>query len=238
MSDNPGTTSNKTDLAVALTKGVLAAIPFVGGLAAEVVSTLIPNQRVDRISALLTSLASKVSAMEQERVKARFHEPGFVDLLEDGMYQASRALSEERMENISSLLKNGLSDDDVESIRYKTLMSLLGELNDAEVIILRGHAKLFARDEEFHEQHKDVLHPESAHLGSDQQQLDRNALDQEYRNHLVRLGLLKNRFARPRRGELPEFDEKTGLMKASGREITTLGRLLLRRLDLLEDDEY
>ena len=69
MSDEVGVAANKKDLAVSLTKGALGAIPFVGGLVAEAVGTLIPNQRVERIADLLASLESMVSEMEQERVK-------------------------------------------------------------------------------------------------------------------------------------------------------------------------
>jgi len=45
------------------------------------------------------------------------------------------------------------------------------------------------------------------------------------------MGLLKARFKKPKRGELPAFDDKTGMIKAQGYEITGLGRLLLRSID-------
>lgn len=42
---------------------------------------------------------------------------------------------------------------------------------------------------------------------------------------------------RCRKGELPEFDEKTGTLKSTYREITPLGWLLLSRIDLISDEE-
>lgn len=57
------------------------------------------------------------------------------------------------------------------------------------------------------------------------------------REELVRLGLLKNRIQKPKKGEVPEFDDN-GLVKSSGRELTPLGRLLLRYLGLADADEF
>lgn len=74
-------------------------------------------------------------------------------------------------------------------------------------------------------------------MGSTQQEIDRAALGSEYRRHLVRLGLLSIKYKKPKRGDLPEFDEKSGSMKATGYELTALGRLLLRQIDILKDGE-
>jgi hypothetical protein len=35
----------------------------------------------------------------------------------------------------------------------------------------------------------------------------------------------------------PEFDEKTGMIKASGYEITSLGKLFLKYIDILGKEE-
>ena len=59
------------------------------------------------------------------------------------------------------------------------------------------------------------------------------ALKTSYRRHLQDLGLTRTRFKKPRRGELPDFDEKTGMMKASGADITRLGKMLLRYVSLI-----
>jgi hypothetical protein len=40
------------------------------------------------------------------------------------------------------------------------------------------------------------------------------------------------------RGQLPEFDETTGMMKASGHEMTPLGRMLLREIGLAKPGEF
>ncbi|MEZ4615392.1 MAG: hypothetical protein R2867_07745 [Caldilineaceae bacterium] len=63
----------------------------------------------------------------------------------------------------------------------------------------------------------------SAHHGSSQEQVDQATVHKGYRQH--QLDLLRPRFKRPKKNEIPEFDENTGMMKASGYELTALGRL-------------
>lgn len=222
-----------TDIATILGKGLVGAIPFVGPLAAEIVGAIIPNQRIDRIESLLKTLESKIAKEDKEKIKERITAPEYVDLIEDCFIQASRALSEERKEYIASLLKNSLTDDDLRHIEYKRMLSLLGELNDLEVLILKSYTMYRGRPEHdgFWKTHKDVLAPPLAYIGSSQEEIDKYTIFQTHRTHLANMGLITPRFKKPKRGELPEFDEKTGLIKAQGYDITGLGRLLLRSID-------
>ncbi len=222
-----------TDIATILGKGLVGAIPFVGPLAAEIVGSVIPNQRIDRIESLLKILESKIEEKDRQKIEQRITSPESVDLIEDGFIQASRALSEERKEYIASLLKNSLTDDELKHIEYKRLLSLLGELNDLEVLILKSDVLHRGKPEydEFWETHEDALTPPRAHLGSSQEEIHRHTIFQTHNTHLGNLGLLKPQFKKPKRGEFPEFDEKTGMIKAQGYDITGLGRLLLRSID-------
>jgi hypothetical protein len=226
--------SNRTDIATIIGKGLLGAIPFVGPLAAEIVGAIIPNQRIDRIESLLMLLESKISMEDRSKVEKRIISSEFVDLIEDGFIQASRALSEERIEYIACLLKNSLTEDEVKYIEYKSLLSILNNLNDLEVLILkskiisyRGHPEY----DEFWKSHKNAVTPQLVHMGSTQEELDRHTIFKTYELHLTNLGLLKAKFKKPKRGELPEFDDKTGMIKAQGYDVTRLGQLLLRSID-------
>lgn len=73
----------KPDIATIFTKGIVGAIPFVGPLAAEIVGTTIPNQRMDRIEKFLEKLEQKIKKMDQEKVKESIEKPESVDLFED-----------------------------------------------------------------------------------------------------------------------------------------------------------
>lgn len=223
-----------TDIATILGKGLVGAIPFVGPLAAEIVGAIIPNQRIDRIESLLRILESKIAEDDRAKVEKRISEPESVDLMEDGFIQASRALSEVRKEYIASLLKNSLTNEDIKHIEYKRLLSILGELNDLEVLILKSHTMLHGdtpEHREFLEKHEESLNPPIAFLGSSQEEMDKHTIYQTHNTHLASLGLLEARFKIPKRGEIPEFDEKTGKLKAQDYNITDLGSLLLRNID-------
>ena len=164
-------------------------------------------------------------------MQRRLETPEAIDLLEDGLLIAGRALTEERRERIASLMAKSLTLEELEHLEKKTLFQLLDRLNDAELIILQA-TMLPQTHEAFYDQHADVLYGVRAHLGSSQDDIDRAAIQSTYRRKLRDLGLIEPRFKPPRRGELPEFDVKTGMIKASGDRPTVLGRLLLRYLDL------
>jgi len=222
----------KTDFAVAFSKGVLGAIPIVGPLMAEIVGHVIPNQRLDRLEKFLLILEEKVKGVDSKVLKKRSGKEEFVDLLEDGMIHASRALSDERKEYIASVIENGIKEENLDVIQKKLILNLLSELNDAEIIMLQSYSIHPNERNEYFEKHKNVLTPPPAILGSSPDVIDDQAIYDAQKSHLERLGLLRRRFKKPRRGELPEFDDKTGMVKAQGYEITSLGRLLLRNIGL------
>src|SRR5688500_11999438 len=136
----------KTDVASVVAKGALGAIPIVGALAAEVVGALIPNRRLDRIETLLEELSRKLGDRSEDQVRERFTSPEFVDLLEEGLQQSARALSEERISSIATLLKNSLTEKELNHAHDKRLLELLGTLNDAEIIVLQSYTMKAQRD--------------------------------------------------------------------------------------------
>lgn len=225
--------TNGNDIASILGKGLVGAIPFVGPLAAEVVGAIIPNQRMDRIESLLKALEAKIGEQDHTKVREKICTPESVDLIEDGFIQASRALTPERQEYIAALLKNSLTDDQLKHIEYKRLLSTLQEVNDLQILMLKSYVlyRGEAEFEEFWAANEEALTPPEAYMGSSQENIDRNTIYKTHRQHLANLGLLKQNFKKPKRGDFPEFDEKTGMIKSNGFSITAFGRLLLRSID-------
>jgi predicted transcriptional regulator len=68
-------------------------------------------------------------------------------------------------------------------------------------------------------------------MGSLQEDADRGAVQEIYRDRLRRLGLVRATYKKPKKGEQPEWDLKTGMIKAGSPRITPLSRLLLRYID-------
>jgi hypothetical protein len=90
-------------------------------------------------------------------------------------------------------------------------------------------------DKDFFEKHKDILSEPFAHLGASQEVIDQSTIYKTHREKLVNLNLINKRFPNIKKGEIPEFDNKTGMMKANGYELTSLGRLFLKYIDLQDE---
>jgi hypothetical protein len=214
MEDEHNLGVGRSDLAAVIAKGLVGAVPGIGAIAAEIVGAIIPNQRLDRIVEVLRRLDEKVRDLDRGMLNERMKRPESVDLLEDGLHQASRALSPERREYIASMLKNGLSKDDLTHIEQKKLLSILGELNDAEILLLKFYSLFPNEKRKFAEQHQELFLPVSVHLGSPQGDLDKAALGKSYKNKLIQMGLLRSADV--------------------GYDVNSLGSLLLRYIDLAQ----
>jgi hypothetical protein len=129
--------NNKSDKTVIGLKTILEIVPF-GSLFSEIITNVIPNQRMDRVVLFVEILNEKLKYIEKDVIEQKTKTGEFTDLLQDGILQASRSLSQERLEYIASLLKNSLTDGDLEHIEKKELLSILNELNDAEIIWLKS----------------------------------------------------------------------------------------------------
>jgi len=170
----------KSDLVTILSKGVLGAIPFVGPLAAEIIGATIPNQRIDRIESFLKIFESKLHEIDKNSIEEKITSPEHVDLLEDSFIQATRALSEERKDFIASLMKNSLTDENLEYIEYKRLLSTLGELNDFEIIILKSYSLDQCTQEykDFMEIHEDSLRTPIIYMDASIEDVNKEAIFQ------------------------------------------------------------
>lgn len=234
----PAKIGNTTaDIVMSLVKGTVGMVPVIGSLIAEIVGNIIPNQRVDRIIHFVQLLDARLGKLERGFVEERLIQPAVVDLLEDAFTQVTRATSTERLEHIANVIANGISQEAINQSQTKRMLWLLGQLNDAEIVILRSRLAMtgedFQLDSEFRGKHEQLLAPDTTHMGSSQKDFEEAALKRSYRSHLQDIGLVRSRFSKPRRGELPEFDDATGMLKANGTEITRLGRMLLGYLDLI-----
>lgn len=222
----------------AVLKGIIGMAPA-GSILAEIVGIVIPNQRLSRFERLLRVLIAKIASLEEDKVREKVKSPYFIDLLEEGSLQAVRAISEERIEYIASILKNGISAEESDLIGYKAMLLILGQLNDIEIITLKYYGLYTSQglQQEYWRKHSEVLMSPTPHMGSDQDEVDKNTIHQTYKDTLVRTKLLRQTFKKPKKGQLPEFDERTGMIATSGYSITPLGKLLLRHIDLENNED-
>lgn len=227
--------SNRVDYAVSALKGLLGIAPVAGPILAEVIGTIIPNQRIDRLAAFVEKLAAEFVAEGRVLAVEHFSRQEQIDLFEEGALQSSRALSTERLEYIAKIVTFGLSGELKAQIEAKRLLNAIRTLDDDQLVILSSYLRRNVVDDEFNERHVNILYPPRYHGEDD---FDGDTTFEFARSGLHALGLIAHHFVRPRKGEPPEFDERTGMLKSSSTMLTPLGRLLLRRIGLAGQDDY
>lgn len=162
----------KEDILTVLFKGAAGAIPIAGPLFSEIIGATIPNQRVDLIEEFAKSLEKKLEKISKVLLQQKIKEPETVDLFEDALIQSTRALSQERIDYIASILKNSITQEELDHLEYKRLLSILAELNDAEIIILiaksyqRGLCQEESAVSEFLKENESILKEKFIHTAS------------------------------------------------------------------------
>ena len=132
------TKTTGADIATFSAKLGLSFVPFVGSAVAEIVTAIIPGQRLDRIQDFLEQVAEKVKHLEQQAIEERMKTPDAVDLIEDCFNGAARATSQDRIGYLANLYVTGITNEQADHETNKKMASLLSQLSDAEVIWL-GH---------------------------------------------------------------------------------------------------
>ena len=211
----PDVDETDLDRAVSASTLTLSAIPTIGPLIAEAVKHGIPNQRIDRIADMLKIIDREVSNLRREMVAQRMRTEEFRDLLEDGLWQATRAITRRRREYIASLLKNSLTNEQLSHERAKRLMSLLDQLNDTELIILGwyGTGRVGEQADAYYTRHEQVVDLPYLKRGASDEERDEVDLKRRSHQRLQNLGLIQM-----------DFWDVRG-------HITALGRYLLNHID-------
>ena len=227
---------NKADLISSIGKSAVGVIPIAGPFLSEIIGSVIPNQRIDRLTKFVQLLDEKVSLVPQGIIEELKTNDKFIDLLEEGFIQASRSLSDQRRSYISSILVNGMKSKSVELEHSKYLIKILQEINDVEVIWLKFH-KIKSLDESnaFRKKHKNIFTPDRVYLRSDKATLQKAALNENYSTHLERLGLVKNHVRINRETKLPIYHKLTGQPEISHTDITEMGNMLLEQIEITEE---
>jgi transcriptional regulator NrdR family protein len=232
--------TNQQDVWTTAIKVISNFVPF-GSPVGELTTSFIPNQKIERVvrfteklNEKLIDYNSKLDSAEKRISIIELKNPEFADLFEEAANQASRALTDERLEYIASLLKNSLTENELNHIEKKKLLLILSELNDAEIIWLK-HSSLRTRNgifygrEKFYENHKTTLKPISVRMSNTrQEQMNKFAIQKSYIQNLVRLNLAEEDFD----SNISEFDKKVGNVKVNDIYGTALGNLLLKYIDV------
>ncbi|MBE2166002.1 hypothetical protein IIQ43_15895 [Acinetobacter oleivorans] len=226
--------ANFLDHRVATYKAIIGLVPGFGSILSEVVGAIIPDQRMDRLVQYIKLLDEKVQKIDSNLLENAKQNELIVDLIEEGFVQASRSLSNERREYIANVVANGISDEEKNYVDSKYVLRLLGELNDQEVIWLRFFLEpTINGDKEFRQKHQNVIEPVRTYIGVEDNILEKRDIQESYKSHLERLGLIKSKYRIDKKTGLPQFDQQ-GMPQISHRFITPLGKLMLKRIGLID----
>ncbi|HWD90326.1 MAG TPA: hypothetical protein VG367_19495 [Mucilaginibacter sp.] len=233
MASNKELDNNLNDFIVSVLKGASGLVPFAGSFIGEVMGIIIPNQRIDRVAKYVQKLEEQLSEVSPERLREFITKDEFIDLLEEGFLQATRATSDQRREYIACIIKNGLDEAMIAYQDSKHLLGILSELNDIELLWLRRYWFPFANgDEEFLKANKDVLNTILLTTSATDEERRKHMLQESYLTHLERLGLLMSKPILDRKTGQPEYNS-SGVLRKKSPEITNLGRYLLKQIGLV-----
>ncbi|MDM8181023.1 hypothetical protein [Marinobacter salarius] len=196
--------SNTRDKLVSIANSAAGALPVVGTLISEVMTTIIPDLRLERIVAFLKQLDSEVASIHGRLDTFEQHlqtEEG-LDLLEEGCVQASRAVSADRKERLGRLVAKALSAEELRYEESRKLLNIYRELTDPEIVWLIYYSMnpVFGDGphKDWVKQHPEILEPVSKTMGASPEQLAKAALQESYKQTLQRFGLVEqkgNRFS-------------------------------------------
>jgi len=231
--------NNSRDRLTSGLRAILGAAPFAGAALGEVVSNIIPEQRLDRLVKYIELLEERVKGLEAELLHERFTSPEGVDILEDSFHLAIRAYTHERTEYIANVVANGFMQEEIDYSETKRMLWLLGQLSDVEVIVLRGTWSKGYRNQDsekaFQDKHKAILFPDPLCPTMSEKQRREVILISSYNDNLVALSLLTRVYRQDLTREIPDFNHATRAMEVEGHEITTLGMMLLDYLEMIPE---
>lgn len=222
------------DRMAGLVKALMQIVPGFGSVAAEIFGLVIPNQRIDRIEAFLLDLARRLPP-DEDNLRTMLTEPEDVDLFEEGVIHAGRALSQERKEYIASIVETGITGDQATKIRSKRMLRLLELLDDEQIILLAGHQFEIARTLEFSNRHGNVKAGPFVSLGAPKRDKDAMLSRKLALHQLTQLGLLEETIIFEGDGKTPRL--AGGRPDVRGHDITPMGTLLLEAIGIIRVED-
>lgn len=187
--------TNNKDRFVSVAKAASGALPFIGTAVSELMDSIVPNLRFERVITFLRELDERVSKVDRdlENFKINIGTEQGVDLFEEALIQSSRSISEERKKRLASITEKALTSDMLKYEEVRKILNLYRELTDPEIIWLIYYSLRptlsYGPHTEWLKMHSNVLSPISRELSASIENRELAALQDSYKETLVRLGL-------------------------------------------------
>jgi hypothetical protein len=214
-----------------LASGIRAALSVagpVGTIVGEFLTQFVPAQRLDRLQQFVESLHERLSGLEEQFKERLNSDPAFASLVEEASIAAVSTASDSHRDDLTRLLKHGLSRDQADLIEEQALMRLRNRLNDAQVILLMSYGNFKrtmgdAELKEFWDQHPGLFSAHPPTMTSPPEERRRWTMREHYAAELEALSLLRDTEGIVKSGQQRKY------------QITALGRLLLAAIGRYRD---
>lgn len=158
--------NNSTDKVVFVLKSLFGLIPNVGSIAAELISWIIPNQRIDRICDFIEQLSIKVEKLEKSQnlwIEKLKNDKNNLLLFELSARCSMATNSNIKHHCYADFVFNAVENKKLEDSRYEKLLRTLSELTEEEVIHLINFSqpKVLGYSSEFDKKYEEIIMPKS-----------------------------------------------------------------------------
>lgn len=222
---------NKTDKLVKTINATFGEIPIIGGALVELLSSVIPNQRIDRMVEFIKILNEKLTSQEQELLKSQILDENFNGLLQDVIDSTIKTIGKERKNHFAKIVQSGLTSNKEELIELRLITRILKEINDIEMIILKYHSIRTSNESSiFLQKNRNILESERLFVGASKEQEKQHFMYKGYLYHLVSLGLLDVNYEV--KEESNRISDKSEFkINSKNHKITEFGKMIVEMLN-------
>jgi len=217
------------DRAASVARGVGAIVPHGGRFIGNLIGSIVPGQRINRLESYVAILKGKLEGIGESQERIIASSPEHIDLFEEGAFRAARALTQERIKHFALIVAIGMTKGTSEAIAQKRLLTILSELDEQDIIMLHWRIRIDYLDAGVYaDNHPELLKANwpPATVFSPREDREANALREAIDNKLIRYNLT----------ELVEDKTWPGSKSRRTERITELWRLILRTAGLIDNE--
>ena len=218
--------NNGGDTFVSILSVTVSCIPFVGSFASEIVQSVIPNQRQDRIVKFVENIDSELKMMkiDFQELKEKFSNQKYGNFTYNCIRVVTNEVYEEKINYYKNLLIQTLTNDEKTLIHNERVLKILEQLDYYEILYLKFYSDCNVVGTKTMNDVTDklgfrFLQPTYTMSMSDQE-FDEETMKQITLNNLCNSGLLDREIRWSSNGKHQHISYK----------ITNLGKLILKKI--------